>query len=499
MQTNKLMVAMIALVGLLLLGSVTEISGTHLDDGELGHDDGEVDAHASLGPLGHAVFFSNDGKLNIYGINICGARYDDASREFDIEIWDNNLKMLYSTSYDYADFFPDTYSPPEDSDLLWVTIDIPDIEVNGNFYVTIFTYSGPPSWVKGEYGPHPLNGGIEIGRDSDTKSGNSFVVDKNPNRIVDWETLTWNIRQDDTDWMMRVVTAQGTSASKTIYVDDDFTDDPINHKWNTIGEGIEDADSGDTIIVKSGRYPEHLEVDKQVTLRGEEYPVVDACGSGSAITLSESGITLEGFVAINSEDAGIKVTTNDNIVRGNRANSNKWGIRIYSSRNNHIEDNTASSNSYDGIHLLHSEHNTLISNNASNNYKDGIQLYSSSSNNITGNKVHKNDYVGIRLHSSTYNTIKGNDVGNNHGGGIEIKSSNHNNKIYHNNIIDNGREFQAYDDGNNQWDNGTGGNYWSDYRAKYPDAKERDESGIWDTPYDCIGDYETNEKIRCQR
>jgi hypothetical protein len=207
MQINKIMVAMIALVGLLLVGGIPEVSGTHLGEGELGYDDGEVDSQCSKGDDGHAVFFSNDRKLNIYGIKMCGARYDDGSRKFDIEIWDNNLKTLYSASYDYTDFFPDTYpSRMDNSDLKWVTINVPNIEVNDDFYISIFTYSGPPSGIEAAHDPHAPKGGIVIGRDSDTKSGNSFIVDKNPNRIVDWPT-TWNIRQDDTDWMIRVVTS----------------------------------------------------------------------------------------------------------------------------------------------------------------------------------------------------------------------------------------------------------------------------------------------------
>jgi hypothetical protein len=35
----------------------------------------------------------------------------------------------------------------------------------------------------------------------------------------------------------------------------------------------------------------------------------------------------------------------------------------------------------------------------------------------------------------------------------------------------------------NYWDNGSFGNYWSDYQAKYPNASEIDNTGIGDTPY----------------
>jgi hypothetical protein len=35
----------------------------------------------------------------------------------------------------------------------------------------------------------------------------------------------------------------------------------------------------------------------------------------------------------------------------------------------------------------------------------------------------------------------------------------------------------------NVWDNGSSGNYWSDYVTKYPNATQVDSSGIWNTPY----------------
>ena len=37
-----------------------------------------------------------------------------------------------------------------------------------------------------------------------------------------------------------------------------------------------------------------------------------------------------------------------------------------------------------------------------------------------------------------------------------------------------------------QWDNGSIGNYWSDYLSRYPNATEIDHSGIGDTPYAII-------------
>lgn len=71
--------------------------------------------------------------------------------------------------------------------------------------------------------------------------------------------------------------------------------------------------------------------------------------------------------------------------------------------------------------------------------------------------------------------------------GIDVFLSSSNNKIYHNNLINNTN--QANDNGNNSWDNGypSGGNYWSDWTS--PDnysgvhQNESGSDGIVDNPY----------------
>ena len=58
--------------------------------------------------------------------------------------------------------------------------------------------------------------------------------------------------------------------------------------------------------------------------------------------------------------------------------------------------------------------------------------------------------------------------------------SKNSNFIYQNNFVKN--KDQAIDKCNNQWDNGSFGNYWSDYI----DVDE-DGNGIWDNPRDIAG------------
>jgi hypothetical protein len=91
---------------------------------------------------------------------------------------------------------------------------------------------------------------------------------------------------DDLLWGRYLTVCQ----SKTIYVDDDFEDDPANHRWNTIQEGVNDANDGDTINVGDGTYVENVDVNKHLTIRSE---------NGSASTIVQ---------ATNSDDHVFEVT-----------------------------------------------------------------------------------------------------------------------------------------------------------------------------------------------
>ncbi|HWQ96236.1 MAG TPA: NosD domain-containing protein [Candidatus Methylomirabilis sp.] len=112
--------------------------------------------------------------------------------------------------------------------------------------------------------------------------------------------------------------------------------------YSGIQDAVDAASSGDTIQVQSGTYYENVNVNKQLILRGIEMPVVDANGSGSAITLSADGIRLEGFTATGSglyTEAGIKINSNNNMLSGNNVSNNDLGINLFYSRNNEVYNN----------------------------------------------------------------------------------------------------------------------------------------------------------------
>ncbi len=175
---------------------------------------------------------------------------------------------------------------------------------------------------------------------------------------------------------------------------------------DSIQAAIHAAGPGDIIEVTGGTYYDHLRIDKPITLKGINSPVLDATASGSGVTIISDGVKLEGFRIVNSgsmqdrthsmPDAGIRILSKDNIVTSNNV-----------------------SNNFNGIYLHHSSNSTIFK-----------------------NSVNRNLGFGIRLEGSVNNTI------------------------YENSFADNYRQ-NAYDDGLNSWDNGSIGNFYSDFICNY--------------------------------
>lgn len=200
----------------------------------------------------------------------------------------------------------------------------------------------------------------------------------------------------------------------------------VPHDFARIQWAIDNATSGDTIIVQSGTYYENVNVNKKLILKGIGMPVVDAGGRGSTIKLSKNGIRLEGFKATGAgsriENAGIKVKSSNNILIGNNATKNGkgnlfgTGIYLYFSSNNTLNNNDASDNNpggkyRHGIILESSGYNTLVHNNVSDN-EYGIFLLYSINNTLNRNNVSYNIF-GFFLSNSNNNTLIGNNLSKN--------------------------------------------------------------------------------------
>jgi len=275
----------------------------------------------------------------------------------------------------------------------------------------------------------------------------------------------------------------------------------------SIQAAINAASPGQIVEVQNGTYQERVNVTKQLTLKGVGEPVVDAGGEGSAITISANGSTLYGFTAMGSgkgwSDAGIRVLSRENIIKGNTAlKNNNFGFLLYHSANNTVANNVAEENKNSGFMFVHSNGNQVWGNDIVMN-QDGVSIQTSRGNIVKANNLTMNK-IGINI--SNYNfseSIRASTSGN--GKGVSIKyrptdgATSYNidknstslspdsNFIYQNNLLYNGKN--AFDDGYNQWDNGKVGNHYSSYDAREQGCKDRNRDGICDSGYSIPGGH----------
>jgi parallel beta-helix repeat protein len=243
---------------------------------------------------------------------------------------------------------------------------------------------------------------------------------------------------------------------------------------------------------------------------------------------SSNNNVLSGNILTNNSIGIGVVGSSNNILSGNTASDNVYGIYLHNSTNNVLIGNTASNNGrtmtvdnmtgFEGGGIIieyYSHSNKLFDNIASNNKHDGIDLVAGCGNSVlSGNDASNNVEFGIRLWDASDSTISNNTVSSTQSprgigiwlidsnscllfdntiskngveGGISLWHSN-NNKIFHNNFINNAKQVYSYATLNN-WDDGypSGGNYWSDYtdvdQYSGPNQDQPESDGIWDHPY----------------
>jgi parallel beta-helix repeat protein len=218
-------------------------------------------------------------------------------------------------------------------------------------------------------------------------------------------------------------------------------------------------------------------IDKTINLIGEDKntTIIDGSGSGyiDVVSLRASGINIKGFTMKSAGHHTLYIVKNDNIVTDNIiSHASLCGIYIVSD-NNIIYRNTVKNNYFAGINIIDGgERNQILENHIKYNGR-GIFIYGTSDFNvIIGNTITNNSY-GILLD-----------------GGFIDGADYH--KIYHNRFIDNHRNaLENIACLGNKFDNGIflGGNYWDDYKEKYPNAIPRPKiPWIWNTPYEIYGD-----------
>jgi len=169
---------------------------------------------------------------------------------------------------------------------------------------------------------------------------------------------------------------------------------------------------GHTISVDAGTYPEHVTMDKSISLIGEakQNTIIDGNGTGTVVRVVASNVTISGFTIQNSGLA-------DSIYPD-------CGIYIqgYSSSNNNISHNIVRNNMA-GIWLQQSMNNTLIDNNMSNNQYNFLVLgwsghydnYIDTSNTVDGKPIYylvgtTNAVFGAQTNAGTIYLVNCNNI-----------------------------------------------------------------------------------------
>jgi len=189
---------------------------------------------------------------------------------------------------------------------------------------------------------------------------------------------------------------------------------------------------------------------------------------------------------IHLDSHSILVRNSKNItIKKNRVENSPFGIRLFDSNNCIIDENSVLSNSQQGIALLRSFENLVTNNKIRYNSDYYLFLVDSSNNSISGNYIGGIDIwpptglgVGIVMWNSHINVISEN-IFVHIVLSIKLDSSCSNNLIYKNYFNTNVNN-PCIDNGlNNNWDNGSMGNYWRGYFGH-----DYNHDGIGDTSFD---------------
>ncbi len=287
--------------------------------------------------------------------------------------------------------------------------------------------------------------------------------------------------------------------------------------------GLNDIDASNIVNGKHAYY--WINQQNRIVPSDAGWVVLKQCKN---ITVMGLNITRPGgeVQLFNTTDSTIK----DNIL-------SKSGISLLQSSGNIIEDNKIADVNYAGVLLQFSRENRVVRNQiidcdegvcmmiCDNNTVSQNQLTSNSiglnmsfiyfnssgSTTLVSQNVISKNGIGICLYATSGATIVLNNISDNLDWGMKLDGNPRNNSIHHNNFVgnnvtdklqvcitgfwkqtDNGssvngtykpprRDFVAGEA--NFWNDTSGGNYWSDYTARYTNAAELGKTGTGDTPF----------------
>ncbi|MCQ0110330.1 nitrous oxidase accessory protein [Zhouia amylolytica] len=211
---------------------------------------------------------------------------------------------------------------------------------------------------------------------------------------------------------------------------------------------IELAQNNDTIVVSNDiTTNKPIRINKNLTLIGNEYPIMDGMNEHEILTVQTDSFTIKGFKFQNvgqsftKDHAAIRLIKSKKFkIESNQFENVYYGIFLEKCskgliKNNIIKGNaTVEYKSGNGIHLWHCN-NITIDNNKVSNVRDGIYFEFVDHSNVINNSSHDNLRYGLHFMFSNEDRYE-NNIFERNGAGVAVmfskKISMHENKFLKN-------------------------------------------------------------------
>lgn len=212
-----------------------------------------------------------------------------------------------------------------------------------------------------------------------------------------------------------------------------------------------------------------------ITVRDTTLPSKN--GQGVLIAFS-SNITVEN-ITVSGNVEGIDVTRSSSVtVSNSQISGNSTGIGSLGASNILVEGNSVSGSGFNGIQLSGLGHRVF--NNTLANNSTGIFTFFGRNYQIKGNTITNSSVRAVGLFFDRDNTVEDNTFENNQLGVFLVDSEN--DLVFHNNFINNTTQVEVIPGSGNRFDNGSGGNHWSDFDEPAEGCSDTNNDGICDAP-----------------
>ncbi|RQH02524.1 NosD domain-containing protein [Natrarchaeobius oligotrophus] len=363
-----------------------------------------------------------------------------------------------------------------------------DVELSADGHPTA---DREPAWTDAE------SAWFAVGSEATTPSGQTIVpfadrddatafVDSHGGSVVAWEQLLdRDVEMDDATVVRDRVDQQHQNADERIEAVSALADRPVStvvgEDAATVQEAIDSAPENTTVLVPEGTYNETLEVDRSITLRGEDDATIRGDGNGTVITATANRTAAVGLAVAGSgsqrqgdgelpgdehdgewddtfernyagSDAAIGLhTANESLIEDVSVDSEVTGVVLRRSENSVVRDVTVDSperweDGHAGVLAFHSP--TVVENATISDGRDGVYSHRSTGL-VVRNSTLEGNRLGVHLMHTSDALLASNRLENQSSTGIYVMTGPERNAIVDNEIR--GAEYGLFPDGSDSY------------------------------------------------